>query len=75
VATGFKGFWQTLAPEARTKFAERIGTTPGYCHQIAFGNKRIELGLADVICRFSGLTLDMLPLTDRAKFQHSARSP
>jgi hypothetical protein len=72
----FKTFYQGLAAKDRETFAEKIGTSPGYCHQIAYGMKQIELGLADAIVAHSGgkLGLADLPLTDRATFQHKARS-
>lgn len=71
----FKTYWQTLTPEARTALANKVGTSVGYCHQIAYGAKKIELGLALAIVAAAGqkLTLDDLPLTDRAKFQNEAR--
>lgn len=44
--------------------------------QIARGNKQIELGFADVIVAMAGgaLTLEDLPLTERAEFQSKARA-
>lgn len=72
----FKTYWQGLEAPEREAFAKNIGTTVGYCHQIAFGGKRVELGLADAMVAHSAgrLSLADLPLTDRAKFQHAARS-
>lgn len=72
----FKTFWKDLAADAREEFAASVGTTVGYCHQIAYGNKRIELGLADAMVARSGggLSLDSLPLTDKAVFQHRSRT-
>jgi hypothetical protein len=69
----FKTYWQGLEAAARETFAKDVGTSVGYCHQIAYGGKRIELGLADAIVAHTGLTLDDLPLTDRAIFQQRAR--
>lgn len=71
----FKTYYQGLSAEERESFAARVGTSTGYCHQLAYGAKRIELGLADAIVAASAgkLTLDDLPLTDRAKFQNTAR--
>lgn len=74
----FKTFYRGLRPEQREAFAERIHTTTGYCHQIAAGTKRLELGLADaivaVVPEFGGyLGLAELPLTDRARAQDSVR--
>ena len=70
----FKTFYFSLPIPRRTEFAEEIGTTTGYCHQIAYG-KRIELGIADVIVNASAgqIKLHELPLTDRAIFQSKAR--
>ena len=72
----FKTFYQGLTPDQRLVFAEQVGTSVGYCHQIAYGAKRIELGLADAMVAVAGkaLTLDDLPLTDRATFQRKARA-
>lgn len=77
VANNFKTYYQPLNPAERAALAKRMGTTVGYCHQIAFGDKNIELGLADVIVAASrgALTLDNLPLTERAQFQRKARQP
>jgi hypothetical protein len=73
----FKSFYSTLTPDQREAFAKRIGTTPGYCHQLAYG-KRLELGLADVIVavapEFKGqIKLEDLNLTDRARTQDAVR--
>jgi hypothetical protein len=71
----FKTYYLSLSQQERSEFAEKVGTTMGYCHQIAYGDKQIELGLADVIVAISSgaLTLHDLPLTDRAEFQSKAR--
>lgn len=71
----FKTFYQGLTPDQRQTLASKVGTSVGYCHQIAYGTKRIELGLADAIVAASqgDLTLDDLPLTERAQFQRDAR--
>lgn len=73
----FKTFYQALPPDERSKFAASSGTTVGLLHQLAYTDKEIELGLADVMVAKSGgkLSLASLPLTDRAKFQHEARTP
>lgn len=72
----FKPYWQALRPDERETFAKNVGTSVGYCHQIAYGDKRVELGLADAMVTHSSgnLTLESLPLTERAVFQHAARS-
>lgn len=71
----FKAFYQSLTPEGRSDFANKTGTTLGYLQQLAYGGKRIELGLADVLVAASGglLSLDRLNLTPRAEFQRTAR--
>lgn len=71
----FRTYWQTLKGAERDDFANRIGSSPAYCHQLAYGDKRLELGLADAIVAQSkgALTLDDLPLTERAAFQVKAR--
>lgn len=73
----FKTFYRQLTPEQRQAFAEKVHTTTGYCHQIAYG-KRLELGLADAMVaiapEFGGaLTLTDLNLTDRARVQDQVR--
>jgi hypothetical protein len=71
----FKTFWQAKNADDREKFATDAGTTPGYCHQIAFGNKHIELGMADAFVAVAAgvLSLDDLPLTERAQRQRVIR--
>jgi DNA-binding transcriptional regulator YdaS (Cro superfamily) len=71
----FKTYYLKLGPAEREKFAKKIGTSAGYCNQIAYGAKRIELGLADAIVAAAqpDITLAELPLTERAKFQNQAR--
>lgn len=70
----FRTYYRQLAPDERAAFAEKVHTTPGYCHQITCG-KRIELGLADAIVAVScgSVSLGELPLTDRAKAQDVVR--
>jgi hypothetical protein len=73
----FKTFYRGLTPAQRQTFAERVHTTPGYCHQLAYG-KKLELGLADAIVAvapdFGGsVALEELNLTDRAAAQHEVR--
>lgn len=71
----FKTYWQRLKPPERDAFATNIGTSVGYCHQIAYGGKKVELGLADaIVAHASGdVCLEDLPLTTRAVFQRAAR--
>lgn len=72
----FKTFFTGLSVVERTEFAKKVGTTTGYCHQIIYGDKRIELGLADVFVAASSGKLNHsdLPLTPRAKFQMNTRA-
>lgn len=72
----FKTYWQGLSAEQRERFASDAGTKASYCHQIAFGDKRLELGMADALVAVSGggLTLDDLPLSARAQRQRVIRA-
>lgn len=72
----FKPYWQGLTAEQREAFAANVGTSVGYCAQIAYGGKRVELGFADAMVAHSDgkLTLESLPLTDRARFQQASRT-
>jgi hypothetical protein len=75
----FRTFYRRLTPEQREAFAQKVHTTAGYCHQIACGTKRLELGLADAIVAVApsfGETVALveLELTDRAKAQHEVRT-
>ena len=72
----FKNYYLKLSTTERDLFVEKASTSRGYCNQIAYANKQIELGMADVFVALSGgnLTLDELPLTDRAKQQLKVRS-
>jgi hypothetical protein len=67
----FKTFYLGMTPIGRDQFVEKAKTTRGYCNQIAYAKKQIGLGMADVFVTVSGgaLTLEQLPLTDRAQ-QH-----
>lgn len=71
----FKTFYTTKPVNERESFAQQAGTTRGYCNQIAFADKKVELGMADVFVALSdgALTLDGVPLTDRAKAQRAIR--
>lgn len=71
----FKTYYLGLPQLERASFAETVGTTLGYCRQLAYGEKRIELGMADVMVAVSGgvLTLDGLNLTQRAVYQDRVR--
>lgn len=71
----FKTFFTGLPIAERESFAQQAGTSRGYCNQVAYASKQIELGMADVFVALSDgrLTLDDLPLTDRAAAQRLIR--
>lgn len=71
----FKTYFTGLPINERESFAQQAGTSRGYCNQVAYASKQIELGMADVFVAVSGglLTLDDLPLTDRAAAQRLIR--
>lgn len=71
----FRDFYLPMSPSERLEFANRSGSTVGYLLQVAYCNKRVELGFADVLVAVAGgrLTLADLPLTDRAIQQHRRR--
>ncbi|HAX23080.1 MAG TPA: hypothetical protein DCY64_22690 [Hydrogenophaga sp.] len=71
----FKTYFTGLPIAERESFAQQAGTSRGYCNQVAYANKQIELGMADVFVAVSGgiLDLDNLPLTDRAAAQRIIR--
>jgi hypothetical protein len=71
----FKRFFMALAPDERSAFAVRANTSVGYLTQVAYGNKRLELGFADVLSSLSGglVQLNELPLTENAARQHAIR--
>lgn len=71
----FKTFFTGLPIAERESFAQQAGTSRGYCNQVAYAGKQIELGMADVFVAVSGgkLSLDELPLTERASAQRLIR--
>jgi hypothetical protein len=71
----FRTFFLGLPKDAREAFASEAATTAAYLAQVAYGNKRVELGLADVLCACSGwvVTLDGIPLTENAIRQRFIR--
>lgn len=71
----FKTYFTSMPVAERDSFAQRAGTSRGYLNQVAYAGKQIELGMADVFVACSGglLTLDELPLTDRAAAQRLIR--
>ena len=71
----FKTYFFGLPVAERESFAQQAGTTRGYLNQVAYSNKRVELGMADVLVAVSGgrLRLDDLPLTENAQRQRAIR--
>lgn len=71
----FKTYFTGLPIAERESFAQQAGTSRGYCNQVAYAKKQIELGMADVFVAVSDgrLSLDDLPLTDRAIAQRVIR--
>jgi hypothetical protein len=72
----FRTYLLGLSPPARRAVADRVGSSVGYLLQVAYGNKQIELGLADALVAVSdgSVLLGELPLTDRARHQHQVRT-
>lgn len=72
----FKDFFFGLPQPERVKYAESAATSVAMLSQIAYGNKRVELGFADVLVALSGgrLSLQQIPLTDRAMAQNAIRT-
>ncbi|MDP9895342.1 hypothetical protein J2W32_004440 [Variovorax boronicumulans] len=71
----FKIHYLGLSVAAREALAQQAGTTRGTLHQVVYGGKRIELGLADcLVALCPPLTLDDMPLTDRAIQQRIVRA-
>lgn len=70
-----KTYFYSLDAAAREDFASKAGTSIGYLIQVANGNKRLELGFADVLHVLScgAVSLDDLPLTPNAIRQRSIR--
>lgn len=70
----FKNRWLSLPVAERESVAQQAGTTRGTLHQVAYAGKRIELGLADcLVALIPGLSLDEIPLTERAHQQSLVR--
>lgn len=71
----FKAFFFDLTVPEREDFADKAGSTRGLLTQVAYGNKRVELGFADVLVKLSRgkLTLDDVPLTENAARQRAIR--
>lgn len=74
----FRDFFLPLPPTERTAYAAKAGTSVPMLLQVAYGNKRIELGFADVLVAVAprgALRIEDMPLTDRAAQQHAIRAP
>jgi hypothetical protein len=71
----FRDFFFGLTVAERDKFAARCISTRGMLTQVAYGNKLIELGFADVLVKIGAgaFTLDHLPLTENAQRQRRIR--
>ncbi len=71
----FKTFFFGLSIADRDAFAQRAHTSRGLLNQVAYCNKKIELGFADVLVTLSEqqVTLDDVPLTDNAQRQRLIR--
>lgn len=71
----FRTFFFDLPPADRDVFAKRAGTSRGLLTQVAYQNKRVELGLADVVVKLANgaVGLNDMPLTDNAKRQRAIR--
>lgn len=71
----FKDHYLALSTEKRDALARQAGTTRGTLNQIVYAGKHIELGLADcLVALCPGLSLEDMPLTERAKQQALTRS-
>lgn len=71
----FKTFYLGLSVAKRESFAAKANTSRGYCNQVAYAGKEVELGMADVFVALSNgdMTLDDMPLTKRALTQRLIR--
>lgn len=74
----FHAFFFGLSIEQREDLASRAGTTRGVLNQVAYRNKAIELGFADVLVAlapaFGGrIAHGDLLLTDKAERQKAIR--
>lgn len=71
----FKAFFFDMSVAERETFAERAHSSRGLLTQVAYANKRIELGFADVLIALAGgaFNLDSLPLTENAQRQRAIR--
>jgi hypothetical protein len=71
----FRTFFFGMPVSAREEFAAKAGTSRGLLTQVAYGNKAVELGFADVIVALSdgAVELEGIELTDNAKRQRELR--
>ena len=71
----FKPYFFGLSVADREDFAKKVGSTRGMLTQVAYRNKSVELGFADVLVAATGrqVSLDDLPLTANAAQQRRAR--
>ena len=71
----FRTFFLGLAPSEREAYAGDAQTGVPTLLQVAYGNKQVELGFADVLVALAGgnLSIDDMPLTERAAKQHAIR--
>lgn len=72
----FKSFLMAMPTDEREQYAIRAGTSTGQLNQIVYAGRQIELGFADVLVAVAppgSLTLDDLPLTERAQKQRAIR--
>lgn len=72
----FKDFFFGLPHPERVQYAESAATSVAMLSQVAYGNKRVELGFADVLVAVSRgrLSLEQIPMTGRAVAQHAIRT-
>ncbi|CAN7325149.1 hypothetical protein LJR084_001881 [Variovorax sp. LjRoot84] len=70
----FKDHYLNLTVPEREALAVKAGTTRGTLNQVVYAGKQVELGLADcLVALCPGLTLQDMPLTDRAMKQDLTR--
>ncbi len=71
----FKEFFFALDADQRAAYALKAGSSAQMLQQVAYGHKSVELGFADVLVALSGgkLTVEDVPLTERAARQHAIR--
>lgn len=75
----FYDVFRSMSERQRARVAKQADTTVRYLGQISRRAKRVELGLADVLCVLCGehgfqMAVTDLPLTDRAIKQQRVRA-